>query len=322
MPPGDHTVSREPASADRTRQHHWRPQDLKIIEARLSSLGDRLKSQFDIGGVFLTDYPADLFGGARCAGDQPDTPERCGAVCKWPFTHWGYSPEVAVELYEQGRKLNATLARVAKVKGWTFMYGLTDKFAGHDYCADDPYYVRYVKSFQIQGTRDGAFHPTGAGHSEYQRLLSNAILPTLTVPTLSESACLPAEITSPVDGSVLTGSQHVFKWKTSANCGGYGLKVGKTPGSGEYFNKKNLTGGTVTVTGLPTDGSKVYVVLTTYLKTGLTIGSPFGDDPLVIIPDTIDSAIAKRTGFTNMYRAACGMVATPLCMPATKLPLP
>ena len=75
----------------------------------------------------------------------------------------------------------------------------------------------------------------------------------------------PAVITSPANGATLTGSSEQFTW--TANSGTqFWVTAGNGPGGNNYYNSGNLGNvTTVNVTGLPTDGSQVYVTLFSYV---------------------------------------------------------
>jgi len=69
-------------------------------------------------------------------------------------------------------------------------------------------------------------------------------------------------ITSPAPNSTLTGSSQVFTWTAGTLSTAYEIDAGSTPGGNNYFHSGNLGNVTSkTVTGLPTNGSTVYVTL-------------------------------------------------------------
>ena len=69
-------------------------------------------------------------------------------------------------------------------------------------------------------------------------------------------------ITSPVPGTTLTGSTVTFNWTAGTGATAYWIDAGSTPGGNQYFQSGNIGNVlTKTVTGLPTDGSTVYVTL-------------------------------------------------------------
>ncbi|HUJ44651.1 MAG TPA: hypothetical protein VLW52_13710, partial [Opitutaceae bacterium] len=72
-----------------------------------------------------------------------------------------------------------------------------------------------------------------------------------------------AVLLSPAPGSTLSGSSVTFTWTSVPSAGGYVLAVGTAPNDASIFGQ-GLTATSQTVTGLPTDGSTVYVTLMTY----------------------------------------------------------
>jgi hypothetical protein len=75
-------------------------------------------------------------------------------------------------------------------------------------------------------------------------------------------AFVKAAINSPEDGSHLASTTQTFAWGGGVGVDHYRLQVGTTPGGGDLFD--DTTGGTSQeVTGLPNNGSTIYVRLTT-----------------------------------------------------------
>jgi hypothetical protein len=75
----------------------------------------------------------------------------------------------------------------------------------------------------------------------------------------------PGQITSPTNGSTLTGSSETFTW-TQGSSTQFWLTAGNSQGGNNYYNSGNLGNVlTTNVTGLPTDGSQVYVTLFSYV---------------------------------------------------------
>jgi hypothetical protein len=69
-------------------------------------------------------------------------------------------------------------------------------------------------------------------------------------------------MTSPAPGSTLTTSTVTFQWSAGTQEDLYRLHVGTTgPGSSDILKKNGFTQTSLTVTGIPTDGSMVYVRL-------------------------------------------------------------
>ncbi len=69
-------------------------------------------------------------------------------------------------------------------------------------------------------------------------------------------------MTTPPPNSTFTGSTVTFDWTAGAGASAYWLDIGSSPGGNQYYQSGNLGNVlTVTVNGLPTDGSTVYVTL-------------------------------------------------------------
>lgn len=77
-----------------------------------------------------------------------------------------------------------------------------------------------------------------------------------------------AAITSPPNGLPLTASSATFTWSNPAGATGYSLLIGSQAGGSNYFNKDFGTSTSGTVTGLPVDGSVLFVRLTTRSAAG------------------------------------------------------
>ena len=87
--------------------------------------------------------------------------------------------------------------------------------------------------------------------------LSNAY--TYTAYSLSAAAGV---MTTPMPGSTLTGSSVTFGWTAGSGSSAYWIDVGSTTGGHDIYSSGNLGNVlTLTVNGLPTDGSMVYVTL-------------------------------------------------------------
>src|SRR5204863_10161350 len=77
---------------------------------------------------------------------------------------------------------------------------------------------------------------------------------------VSSVSALAAQLSAPVPGSTLTGSTVTFTW-AGTGVPGYQLSVGTAPAGGDLFDQVVGTSLSATVTGLPTNGSTVYVRL-------------------------------------------------------------
>jgi hypothetical protein len=70
-----------------------------------------------------------------------------------------------------------------------------------------------------------------------------------------------AQMTTPTPGSTLTSSTVTFVWSAGVGVSGYWLEVGTTPGGNQIYPGSLVADLSATVSGLPTDGSTVYVRL-------------------------------------------------------------
>jgi len=112
---------------------------------------------------------------------------------------------------------------------------------------------------QVSGTSATVTLPT-TGASVYVTLWStiggNLVSSTATY---TEASVLPATISSPSNGSTVSGST-TFTWVANQSTAPVYLWVGSTPGAYDVVNDGPFSGTTATET-LPTDGSPLYVTL-------------------------------------------------------------
>jgi hypothetical protein len=94
--------------------------------------------------------------------------------------------------------------------------------------------------------------------------------------TAFNASSVEGVMTTPNPGSTLTSSTVTFDW--TAGSGGpysYWLDIGNTSGGNNYYSSGNLgSAQTVTVSGLPTDGSAVYATLYTLIN-GSWVGNTY-----------------------------------------------
>ena len=114
---------------------------------------------------------------------------------------------------------------------------------------------------------------SGWVYNDYSYTAWMAGTPTYTpvppTPTKTPAPASAAVISSPTNHSVLSGSSVTFTWN-NAGALGYGLQYGTSVGSGDLDTTATLSASTFSYnkTGLPTNGSTVYVRLWTWLSTG------------------------------------------------------
>src|SRR5664280_2883937 len=80
--------------------------------------------------------------------------------------------------------------------------------------------------------------------------------------TAYSNASLKGVITAPAPGSTLSGASVTFNWTAGTSATAYWLDIGNVAGGNQYYQSGNLGNVlTTTASGLPTDGSTVYVTL-------------------------------------------------------------
>jgi hypothetical protein len=79
------------------------------------------------------------------------------------------------------------------------------------------------------------------------------------------NAASPATIISPTNGSTLSGPTVTFSWNTGVGVSQYFLYVGTSVGANNLYGQSLGLSLSATVTGLPTNGSTIYVRLWSYL---------------------------------------------------------
>jgi hypothetical protein len=79
-------------------------------------------------------------------------------------------------------------------------------------------------------------------------------------------AAQPAAITSPAPGSSLSGSTQTFNWNAGVSGTEYWVDIGTTSMGNNLYSQDQGSSQTVTVSGLPTDGSTIYVTLYTKIS--------------------------------------------------------
>jgi hypothetical protein len=90
--------------------------------------------------------------------------------------------------------------------------------------------------------------------------LVNGVWAVQDTATYTASVLAKAVITAPTKGSLLHGSRITFTWSAQTNATSYQLWIGTAPGLKD-IRTVGTSGLTTTVTGLPTNGSVIYVTL-------------------------------------------------------------
>ncbi len=94
-------------------------------------------------------------------------------------------------------------------------------------------------------------------------VIANGISSSPVPVTVDCTNSAPAFMTSPATGSTLTGPTAVFQWAASTGATAYWIDVGSSAGSNNYYQSGSLsaTAQSATVSGLPVNGSTIYVTL-------------------------------------------------------------
>jgi hypothetical protein len=79
-------------------------------------------------------------------------------------------------------------------------------------------------------------------------------------------APVPAQIISPAPGSTLASSSEIFKWNAGVGVTGYELRVGTSIGADDLYAGAQVTALSAAVTGLPANGSEVWVRLSSLIE--------------------------------------------------------
>ena len=133
------------------------------IDQSYAKLGEALRDSLDVADVFITDYPGAPFGQSRGG---------CGLL---GIPRFGIASREAAAMAGVGLQLYWAVGRAAAASGWNWVPGMSNAFAGHDYCAAEPYLVSIERSMVQQGTYFGAVHPTRTGHVALANLLLDSI---------------------------------------------------------------------------------------------------------------------------------------------------
>jgi hypothetical protein len=107
-------------------------------------------------------------------------------------------------------------------------------------------------------------------------LVSGTWTPNAYTYTAFNASSATGMVTTPMPGSTLTSSTVTFDW-TAGSPGPYSywMDVGNTAGGNNYYSSGNLGNvTTTTVSGLPTDGSMIYVTLYTLIS-GSWVGNAY-----------------------------------------------
>ena len=77
-----------------------------------------------------------------------------------------------------------------------------------------------------------------------------------------------SRMTSPTPGSTLSSSTQTFSWSKGSAVSAYWLEAGTTPAGTQIYSGSPVTNCSATVSGLPTNGSTVYIRLWSLKRSG------------------------------------------------------
>jgi Zn-dependent metalloprotease/uncharacterized protein (DUF486 family) len=188
---------------------------------------------------------------------------RCSATNVWSFNDYSYvvnDPRSQMLSPAGGAFLPSSNVTFT----WTRGTGVSQNFL---YVGNTPGSSEYFYDYITNGSTNVSGIPID-GRTIYVRLWS---LPASgwTYLDYSYTACLNcgsnqlARITSPLNGTTFSSSAVTFNWDVGTGNSQYFLYVGNSQGSSEYLYS-SISGGSSTVSGLPTDGRAIWVRIWSY----------------------------------------------------------
>jgi hypothetical protein len=125
----------------------------------------------------------------------------------------------------------------------------------------------------LTGTSATVNLPTNGAtiYAQLQTNFSGGAIVLSSINTYTEFTQSATAITSPTNGSTLTGASTTLTWSAGAGgVTGYYLHVGTTPGGADLVNIGPLSGTSATV-NLPTNGATIYAQLQTNFSGGAIV---------------------------------------------------
>jgi hypothetical protein len=170
-----------------------------------ATLAERLADTFpaiaaDPGRVYITEYPNAV---------QDDDEHLCvsgldNLLTMLPWISFGESQWLRDTVTSE---LNELVSEAAADHRWTLVDGIFDAYARHGYCSSQPWLRRIQDAFRMQGTKEGAVHPTAEGHEVYREGYLAALqaglyqadggVPNLNAPRLPNLAYAPGHDSAP-----------------------------------------------------------------------------------------------------------------------------
>jgi trimeric autotransporter adhesin len=121
-----------------------------------------------------------------------------------------------------------------------------------------------------------------------------------------------AQISNPAQGSVLASSTVMFSWTAGTGGTQYHLSIGTMAGGTNLYNTNQGTGRSATVSGLPTDGSTLYVRLWSLTSAGwgyndYTYTSNIGTSPQAQMSSPTNGSTLPSSAVTFTWTAGTGV---------------
>lgn len=121
-----------------------------------------------------------------------------------------------------------------------------------------------IARYYQAGSQYGWYWVTDFGMTNDGTTVGGSAGGTTTPPPASTAAT----ITSPANGSTLPGASATFSWNAGSGAQQYFIYAGTSQGANNLYGQSQGLNRSVTINGLPTNGSTVYVRLWTLLSTG------------------------------------------------------
>ncbi len=157
--------------------------------------------------------------------------------------------------------LNGAVEAAAARHGWTFVDGISDRFAGpgygHGYCAENSWIRRASDSIAIQGPyfnglppdttgTKGTLHPTAQGHQAYRERISHYLRPLLLDGVTPPPA--PPAFSTPTDVAGWTARHGAAGWLVG-RCSDSGCDSDAAVAAISVSHPAGLRGATIAVNG-------------------------------------------------------------------------
>lgn len=173
---------------------------LAEIPAKFQELEDAL-DDLAVRHVYITEYPESLF-----QNDRKKAAPGCGIFSSAFQVNIG--EEDAQLIGEIIHDLNSALRkevrrRAEKGKGWFYIGGIADNFAGHGYCTKDSYFRFAEESLALQGDTQGSVHPNSNGAKRIaERVTKEVLLNTITSARPGAGGALSGSLAPSKDGAL------------------------------------------------------------------------------------------------------------------------